>query len=406
MKEGTQIKLPLDIIHDLTKGQPSESRELLHHQICKKLDGYHSINTFSASQSHSVHLKVIFQPSPELLYGVMLLPYGQDLTSSQLSAKSHDTLHGRAILKEQQNHLSKGWAFRCSSAYWYAFASPEIILKLYLLLVKTQFLSLSAYAEDIVTFGVNQYLVKSCFFQHISQVFGTIGTIEGDRKLSQVYSFLPEELQHLLKHFPEYLWLGGVGSALLSHRPDAQRNYPVINLDGYGDDVLTTNHFLVFATIPAVSETYDSTQPVYHCVINAHGDTCSGESRWTHGKSLLDNLDCFLTASNQEHPSKQVDAPGVDSSIYLVLVYLHYLSHLVRSEYLEYMAKSQHQQYLYGFMLVLPELAVKKLLKWLQNSDNILLHLSLLVGVLAFSYTQPIRRLSFSFIVNSLVVFS
>jgi hypothetical protein len=37
-------------------------------------------------------------------------------------------------------------------------------------------------------------------------------------------------------------------------------------------------------------------------------------------------------------------------------------------------------------MLVLPELAVKNLLKWFQNSDNIILHFSLLVGVLAFSY--------------------
>ncbi len=58
MKEGTQIKLPLDIIHDLAKGQSSESRELLHHQICKKLDGYHSVDSFSASQSHSVYLNV------------------------------------------------------------------------------------------------------------------------------------------------------------------------------------------------------------------------------------------------------------------------------------------------------------------------------------------------------------
>jgi hypothetical protein len=57
-------------------------------------------------------------------------------------------------------------------------------------------------------------------------------------------------------------------------------------------------------------------------------------------------------------------------------------------------------------MLVLSELAVKKLLKWLQNSDNILLHFSLLVGILAFSYAQPIRRLYFPFVVNSFVMFS
>ena len=105
MKEGTQIKLPLSIIHDLAEGQSSKSRELLHHQICKKLDGYHSTDTFSASGSHSVDLQVILQPSPELLYGVMLLPYRQDLTCSQLPAKSHDTLDDRAILKEQEDHL-------------------------------------------------------------------------------------------------------------------------------------------------------------------------------------------------------------------------------------------------------------------------------------------------------------
>lgn len=406
MKKGTQINLPLGIIHDLAEGQPSESREFLHHQICKKLDSYRSIDTFSASQPHSVYLKVVLQPSPELFYRVMLLPYRQDLTSSQLSTKSHDRLDGRIILKQQQNHLPKGWAFCCCSERWYVFAAPEVILELYLLLVKTQFLFVSVYAEDIVTFGVNQYLVKSCFFQHIGQVFGTIGAIEGDRKLSQIDPLLSEEFQHVREHFSEYLWFGCIGSALLPHRPDAQWDYPVTNLDGYGDDILTTNHFLVFATIPTVCKTYDSTQSVYHCIINADSDACSGESSCTHGKPFPYQIHCFLTSSNQEHPSKQVNAPGVDGSIYLVLIYLHYLSHLVRGEYLEYMTKSQHQQYLYGLMLVLSELAVKKLLKWLQNSDNILLHFSLLVGILAFSYAQPIRRLYFPFVVNSFVMFS
>ena len=385
-------------------------------RYARSLIGYHAIDTFSASRSHSVYLnvglptagemKVVLQPSPELLYGVMLLPYRQDLTSPQLPTKIHDTLDGRAIFKEQQNHLPKGWAFSFSSGYWYAFTSPKVSLELYLLLVKTQFLSLFAYAENIVTSGVNQYLIKSCFFQHISQVFGTVGTIEGDGKLSQIHPFLSKEFQYLIEHFPEYFWLCGVASALLTHRSDAQRDYPVINLDGYSDDILTTNHLFVLATIPAICESYDSTQSVYYCVINAHGDTRSGESCWTHGKSIPDHLDCFLTARDEEHSSEQVDAPGVDSSVYLVLVYLHYLSHLVRGEYLEYMTKSQHQQYLYGFMLVLSELTVKKLLIWLQNSDNIILHLSLLVGILAFSYTQPIRRLSFAFVVNSFVLFS
>ena len=106
MKKGIQIKIPLDIIYDLAKGQTSESRMLLHYQICKKLDGYHAIDTFSASGSHSVYLKVILQSSPELLYGVMLFPYRQDLTCPQLPAKSHDTFDSRAILEEQQNHLS------------------------------------------------------------------------------------------------------------------------------------------------------------------------------------------------------------------------------------------------------------------------------------------------------------
>ena len=333
MKKGTQIKLPLDIIHDLAEGQASESRKLLHHQICQKLDGYHCIYTLPSTHSHPVYLKVILQPSPELLYRVMLLPYRQDFTCPQLPAKSHDTFDDRAILKEQEDHLTEGWAFCYSSGYWYAFASPQVILELYLLLVQTKLLSLSIYTEDIVAFGVNQYLTESRLFQHISQFSGTVGAIEGDGKLSQIDPFLSEELQHLREHLPEYLWLCGVGSTLFAHRSDAQGDYPIINLDGYGNDILTTYHLLVLATIPAICKTYESTQPVYHCIINADGDTCSGESGWTHGKSLLDNLNCFLTANKQEHLSEQVDAPGVDASIYLALVYAHYLSHLVRSEY-------------------------------------------------------------------------
>jgi hypothetical protein len=52
------------------------------------------------------------------------------------------------------------------------------------------------------------------------------------------------------------------------------------------------------------------------------------------------------------------------------------------------------------------EPAVKKLLKWFERSDNLILHFGLLVGVLAFSYAQPIRRLSFSFIVKDFLMFS
>jgi uncharacterized protein involved in exopolysaccharide biosynthesis len=37
-------------------------------------------------------------------------------------------------------------------------------------------------------------------------------------------------------------------------------------------------------------------------------------------------------------------------------------------------------------MLAVPEPAVKKLLKWLERSGNLILHFSLLVGVLASSY--------------------
>ena len=70
------------------------------------------------------------------------------------------------------------------------------------------------------------------------------------------------------------------------------------------------------------------------------------------------------------------------------------------------MTKSRHHQYLNGFLFVLPELAVKKPLKWLQNSGNILFNFSFLVGVLPFSYAQPIRQLPFPFSFNSFLLFS
>ena len=81
-KEGTQIDLSFGVVLELMKGEPRQSGEFLHHQICKELDGYHCIYTFPTPQTYPVYLKIILQPSPELLYGMMLLPYGENLACS------------------------------------------------------------------------------------------------------------------------------------------------------------------------------------------------------------------------------------------------------------------------------------------------------------------------------------
>jgi hypothetical protein len=78
-KEGAEVNLSFDIVLDLLECHSGHRRDFLHHQICNQLDIY----SLSAPQAHSVNLQVMLKPSPELLYGVMLLPDGNGFTSSQ-----------------------------------------------------------------------------------------------------------------------------------------------------------------------------------------------------------------------------------------------------------------------------------------------------------------------------------
>jgi hypothetical protein len=78
-KERTYIYLSLGVILNLLKGESRHSIKLFHYQICNKLDSYHAIYSSQGiaprpHHSYPMYLKVILQPSPELLYGVMLLP--------------------------------------------------------------------------------------------------------------------------------------------------------------------------------------------------------------------------------------------------------------------------------------------------------------------------------------------
>ena len=253
---------------------------------------HHSIYSLPAPETHSMNLEVILEPSPELLYGVMLLPDGYGLTSSQFSSEDHETFELRTVHKEHQDHFAEGWAFRFLSGYWYTFASPGRIIQLYLLLMQRELLFLAIYGEYIVVLGVNQYLVKAplfirvvlCIkaglFEYLNQIIRTIPTVEGDGKISQVNAFLTEHFHQLMDHLPEYLWFGRVTATLFTHRSDTQRYDPFTYLHGYGDDVLTLHYIMVSSTEPTVGKTHEITHPVYDSIINTQSNPHPGECCW------------------------------------------------------------------------------------------------------------------------------
>jgi len=391
MKEGTQVNLSFGVVLDLLECHSGHGRDFLHHQICNQLDCHHGICSLSATHSHPVNLQVILKPSPELLYGVMLLPDGDGFTSSQLSPKDHETFNLGTVHEEHQYHFAEGWAFCFLPGYWYAFASPGGIIQMYLLLMQRELLFPAIYGEDIVALGMNQYLVKALLFvkpslfEYLHQIMRTIPAVEGDGKTSQVNAFMTEYFHQLMDHLSEDLWFGCVPPTLFAHRSDAQGNNPFSYLHGYGYDVLTLDYIMMSSTEPAVGKTHDITHSVYDSVINTEGDPHPGQCCWAFGKCFSYKFLYLRQPSIQEQLSQVIYAPGIDGVIDVVLVKTENLYELIGSEYVKYMSTSQHQQYLHRFLVTSWEISVEKFLKYLNGFVNLIYHLCLLMGFLAFS---------------------
>ena len=405
-EERPQVNLSFSIKLDLMKSQLRQSGKPLHQQICKQLNGYHAIDPISGSKADPMYLKIILQASPELFYGVMLLPDREDLTSSELSAQRDYTLALGDILEEQEDDLSESWIFCCFSGNLDPFASPKVILQFYVLLMSGKLSLFAIYSEDIIALGMNQYLIKSFSFEHLSKILRAIPTIESDRKLCNIDPFVFEKLYHPFDHIPEYLWLGCVGSALFANRPYRKRDDPITYLDGYGDDVLAFDNLFVSSTIPAVGQAYNLAQPIYDRIVNTDCDPLSGKSRRAFTDDLPYQLYRFMTSHKEEHSPELKDAPGIDRSINFVLVYLECISQLIRREYLEDVTACQHQKYLYPFLIVLSELSVEKYLKCLERFDNFILHFgSPYMGYFSIFIRPPIRRPYFFLFVNNFRLF-
>jgi len=395
IKERAQINLSFSIILDLLECHFGHKRDFLHDQICNQFNCHRGIHSLSASHSHSVNLKVILKPSPELLYRMMLLPDGDSLTSSQLPSEDHETLDLRAVHKEHQYHFAKGWAFCLFPGYWYAFASPARIIKAYLLLVQGKFLLLAINGKHIVAFGMNQYLVELFSFKYLNQVVRAIPTVEGDRKLDQVNPFLMKQLQYRMEHIPENLGFGCIATALFTNRSDAQRYNPFTYPDGYGYDVLTLNRTMVSPTEPVVGKTYDLTHPVYDCIINTKGNPHSGKCCRTFGEGFGYKFLCLGKSGIQEHLSQMIYAPGVDGVVDFILVKTQSLYELIGSEYVEHMCISQHQQNLQRFLVTLGKIGVEILLKYFNDFVNLIYHFCLLMGLIAFSLNTTYKEALF-----------
>ena len=149
MKERTQVNVSFSIVLDLLERSPCHRRDFLHDQICDQFDCHHSIYSLSAPHFHSMNLKVILKPSPEMLYGVMLFPDGNGFASSQFSSEDHKTFELGTVHKEHQDHFTESWAFRFLSGYWYTFTPPSRIIKTYLLLMQGELLFLATYGKYV-----------------------------------------------------------------------------------------------------------------------------------------------------------------------------------------------------------------------------------------------------------------
>jgi hypothetical protein len=404
IKERAQVNLSFGIILDLLECHSGHSGNFLHDQICNQFDSHHNIDSFSAPGAHSVNLKVILKPSPELLNGVVLLPDGDGFTSSQLPSEDHETFELGAIHEEHQYHFAESWAFCFLSGYWYTFASPGRIIQLYLLLVQRKLLFLTIDSKHIVAFCMNQYLVKAFFSKYLDQVARAIPAIEGDRELVQVNPFLLKQFHYRMDHLPEYLWLGCVTPTLLA--TDTQRYDPFTYLDGYGYDVLTIYRMTVPSTEPAIGKAYELAHPVYNSVIHTQSNPHPGECCWTFGKRFSYKLLCLGEPSIQEHLSQMIYAPGVDSVIDFVLVKPKSLYKLIGCKYVEHMSISQHQQNLHRFMLASCEVSVEKLLKQLNDFVDLIYHTYLPMGLLAFSSDITYKEALFSVYCQGFMTFS
>lgn len=414
MKERTQVNISFSIVLDLLECHSGDRGYLLHDQICNQLDCHRSIYSLPAPQTHSVNLEVIFKPSPELLYGVMLLPDGYGFTSSQLPSEDHEAFELGTVHEEHQDHFAEGWAFRFLSGYWYTFASPGRIIQLHLLLMQRELLLLAIYGEYIVVLGMNHYLVKALLlirvllcikarlFKYLHQAVRTIPTVEGDGKISQVNAFLTEYFHQLTDHFLEYLWFGRVTATLFTNRSNTQRYDPFTYLHGYGDDVLALHYIMAVSTEPTVSKTHEIAHSVYDGVINTEGNPHSGACCWTLGENFSYDLLYLGESSIQEQLSQMIYAPGANGAIDVVFVKTKNLYELIRREYIEYMSISQHEQNLHRFLVTSWEISVEKLLKLLNAYVNLSYHICLPMGLLAFHQIPPIRRPYFLFVVKGL----
>jgi hypothetical protein len=242
-------------------------------------------------------------------------------------------------------------------------------------------IGLTIYTKDIVAFGMYQYLGESRSREQINQLLRTIPTVKSDWELSQVNAFLLKEIKHFTKHISEYVGFGCVSSALFTDRSDIKRNDPLTNLDGYGNDVLTMNGLVMFAIKPVVCETDEFAQSAYDSIINVDSDPHSGESCWAFNDSVFNHFGCCMTSDREQEFPGQKDAPGFDSSIYLVFVNTQGLRQLVRSEYIEDMSRSQHQQYLDSILSINSEYGGEKLLKKCNGLSNLFYHGRLLVSI-------------------------
>ena len=137
----------------------------------------------------------------------------------------------------------------------------------------------------------------------------------------------------------------------------------------------------MFAGKPAICETDEFAQSTYDSIINVYSNLHSGESCWAFIDSILNHYGCYTTSDKEQEFPIQKDTPCSDSIIDLVFVNRQDLHQLVRSEYVEDMPGSQHQQYLNSILRVNRESSRENTLKKSNGFSNLFNHVRLLISI-------------------------
>ena len=116
----------------------------------------------------------------------------------------------------------------------------------------------------------------------------------------------------------------------------------------------------ILMVIPRICHRQDSTQTVYHCVVDANSHTHTRVRRGTLAFKFLQKLNSQFTPHHHQLMSPLIDTPKLQFFVQLTLGYIQSLGQSVGRIVAESMSYHQHQQNFYCFLPIVAKLAIQK----------------------------------------------